>query len=70
MEVGFDKGGKDTTVLVVYCPQKGVSRRQAFVSRVMSDMGYDVLTKPLDPKICGSNPVSVIVDEWPMLESN
>jgi hypothetical protein len=70
MITGFDKGSKGSTVLVVFCPQKGPSLRQQFVSRVMAEAGYDVLAKPVPIEICALNPVHVVVDEWPMTERN
>lgn len=65
MTVGVDHGSKERMVLMIYCPKKGPSLRQMFVSRVMAEAGYDVITRPVPKGICGVNPVHVIVDDWP-----
>lgn len=67
--IGVDAGGSQTTVLAIYCPRQGVSLRQQFVTRVMVEAGYDVISKPVSRKMCGANPVHVVVDEWPRIEA-
>jgi hypothetical protein len=62
-------GSNDHTVLTIFCPQKGPSRRQEFVTRVMAEAGYDVVSRPVPKGICGSNPVNILVDEWPRIEA-
>jgi hypothetical protein len=64
---GFDAGSEESTVLSVYCPLKGPSLRRPFVTMVMMNAGYDVVARPVTKEMCGSNPVHIVLDEWPRI---